>query len=74
MSYEVVEVIGLPVMEKRVVYVMSDGKEITDLVATGDTVRKEPGEKLTAKELQQHGQTSEDIAALVKSKALKETA
>jgi hypothetical protein len=72
MSYEVLEVVALPVMEERVVYTMSDGTEVTDMVATGESIRKEPGDTLTVKELQQHGQTSEDISALVKAKALKE--
>jgi hypothetical protein len=72
MSYEVLEVVALPVMEERVVYTMSDGTEVTDMVATGESIRKEPGDTLTVKELQQHGQTSEDISALVEAKALKE--
>ena len=73
MSYEVVEVVALPVMEERVVYVKSDGTEVTDKVATGESVRKEPGDTLTAKELKDAGQSSEHIAALVESGAIKET-
>lgn len=71
-KYEVVEVIGLPVMEERVVYTMTDGTEVTDMVATGETVRKEPGETVDQTELQEYGQTIEDIEKLVDAGALKE--
>jgi hypothetical protein len=71
-TYDVLEVIGLPVMEQRVVYTMSDGSEITDMVATGQTTRLEPGETITTDELEQHGQTTEDVEKLVDAEALRE--
>jgi hypothetical protein len=64
MSYEVVDTIGLPVLEERVVHSMSDGKEIKDKMASGETIRKEPGETVTLAELKKAGQTQEQIASL----------
>jgi uncharacterized iron-regulated protein len=72
MSYEVVEVVGLPVVEEILVYVKRDGTEIKDEVATGETIRKEPGDTITLRELKKAGQTEDDIAALVESGAIKE--
>jgi len=57
-AYKVLEVIALPVMEGD--------------VATGETVRKEPGESITKEELKKHGQDDDAIKSLVKSKALEE--
>ena len=72
MSYEVVEVVGLPVMEERVAYVKSDGTEITDIVATGETIRKEPGDTISDEEFKEAGQTDEGIQSLIESGAIKE--
>jgi hypothetical protein len=58
MAYKVKEVIALPVMEGD--------------VATGESVRKEPGDKLTKKELQDAGQDDKAIESLVKSGAIEE--
>lgn len=67
MTYEVLEVVALPVTEMREVY---PGIKVP--IATGDSIRKEPGSTITEKELEDAGQSDESIAALVKSKAIKE--
>lgn len=72
MSYEVLEPVGLPVMEERVVHTMSDGEEIKDMVATGETIRKNPGETISDEELQEAHQSEEQIQSLIDSGAIKE--
>lgn len=72
MAYEVIERVALPVMEERVVYTKSDGEEIKDTVATGETILKEPGDTITNKELTEAGQGEEAIASLIESGAIKE--
>lgn len=72
MSYEVLERVGLPVREERVVHKMSDGQEIKDLVATGNTIDKFPGDTITEAEMKTAGQGPEDIKSLIESGAIKE--
>lgn len=72
MAYEVLERVALPVLEERVAYVKSDGTEITDTVATGETIIKEPGDTISNKEMTAAGQTDESIASLIESGAIKE--
>jgi hypothetical protein len=67
MAWEVVEVVALPVHEKREVY---PGIEAD--VPSGKVTRKEPGDTITKAEFQAHGQTDDDIKSLVKSKAIRE--
>ena len=67
MSYEVLEVVGLPVLEDREVH-----PGITVKVPNGETVRKEPGDTISKAEFDEAGQTDEDIKRLVKDKAIKE--
>lgn len=69
MSYVALTKIGLPVMEEREVY--------TDLfapVATGETVYKEPGEKISKNELKEIGwsesKIEDDLAELAKYKSI----
>jgi hypothetical protein len=57
-AYKVLEVIALPVMEGD--------------VATGKSLRKEPGEKITKEEFKKYGQDDEAIKSLIKSNALEE--
>jgi hypothetical protein len=71
-NYEVLEIINLPVMEQRVVYVHSDGTEITDQVATDESRRLDPGATISSTELAEHGQTTEDIEKLIEAEALRE--
>ena len=72
MSYEVVEAVGLPVMEERVVHTKTDGTEVKDFQATGETIRKEPGDSITKKEMEDARQSDDDIASLIESGAIKE--
>lgn len=58
MAYKVKEVVALPVFEGD--------------VATGETVRKEPGETITKKEFQEHGQDENAIKALISDGAIEE--
>jgi len=67
MAWKVLEVVGLPQHEEREVH-----PGITVPVPNGQITRKEPGESITKDEMQKHGQTDEDIARLVKSKAIEE--
>jgi hypothetical protein len=71
-KYEVLERVGLPVMEERVVHVMSDGTEIRDLVATGDTVIKERGSEITGQEFKEAAQRPDQVKSLIESGAIKE--
>lgn len=61
--------VGLPVMEEREVW-----KDIKAPVATGETVYKEPGEKITKSELKDLGwsdeKVTEDMAHLTKYKSV----
>lgn len=70
MPYEVLARIGLPVSEER--EIMSG---IFANVPTGETHYKEIGDSLKKGELtgEPYWQSDEDIAALIKDKALKET-
>jgi hypothetical protein len=63
--YVATERIALPVMEDREIH-----PGITVPMATGDSVIKEPGDKITIKELQDAGQTPESIQALVQDGAM----
>jgi len=74
MAYEVTEEgpVGLPVMEERVVHTMSNGDQIKDFVATGDIVRKEPGETITEAEFKKANQSPEQIKTLIDSGAIRE--
>lgn len=65
--HKVLEVVALPVMEEREIY-----PNIKVPVATGDSIRKNPGDTITKQEFADAGQTDEDIAALVKSGAIEE--
>lgn len=67
MTWEAVEVVGLPVTEMREVY-----PGIKAPIATGETIRKEPGDPITQKEFDAAGQTPEQIKSLVTAKAIKE--
>jgi hypothetical protein len=67
LSYVAKEVIGLPVHEDREVH-----PGITVPVPIGETIRKEPGDKITRAELKAHGQSDEDIEKLIKAGALEE--
>jgi hypothetical protein len=72
LAWEVLERVGLPVREERVVYTLSDGTEIKDVVATGEVAMKEPGDTITKAEMDAAGQTDEHIKNLEKTKAIKE--
>lgn len=67
MAYEVLEVIELPVQVKREVH-----PGITVDVPSGEALRKEPGQTITKAEFKEHGQGDEEIAHLIKSKAIRE--
>lgn len=67
MAYKALTRIGLPVMEDREVH-----KGVVVPVPTGDTVYKEPGDTITKKELTDAGQDDDDIASLLKDKAMEE--
>lgn len=67
MSWTAKEVVALPVLEEREVH-----KGISAMVATGESVRKEPGDKISKKEMDEAGQSADDIASLVKSGAIEE--
>jgi hypothetical protein len=58
MAYKVKEVVALPVFEGD--------------VATGESVRKEPGDRITKKEFEEAHQDNEAIASLVKDGAIEE--
>lgn len=66
MPYKVLEVVALPVMEKL------ETPEGTVMVASGESVRKEPGEKITKAEMEKHGQDDTSIAALIAIGAIEE--
>lgn len=65
--FEALTRIGLPVMEEREVW-----KGIFAPVATGGTIYKEVGDKITKKELTDAGQTDDDIKEMIKHKSIKE--
>lgn len=67
MSYKVLEVVALPVMEDREVH-----PGIVVKVPSGESIRKEPGDTITKKEMDDAGQTDDDIKSLIKSKAIEE--
>jgi hypothetical protein len=67
MTYIVKEVVGLPVLEDREVH-----PGIVVPVPTGESIRKEPGDKITKAELEKAGQTDDDISKLLKDKAIEE--
>ena len=67
MAYKVLEVVGLPVMEDREIH---PGTIVP--VATGEVVRKEPGDTITNKEMEAAGQTDDDIKALIADGAIEE--
>ena len=67
MAYKVLEVIGLPVMEKREIH---PGIEVD--LPTGESIRKEPGDTITKQELEDAGQTEDDVKRLLKEKAMEE--
>jgi hypothetical protein len=66
MSYEVLEVIALPIMEDREVH-----PGIVVPVAGGNSVRKEPGDTVTDQEFKAHGQTQKDIDSLIECAAIR---
>ena len=72
MSWKVLSVVGLPVLEERVVHRYSDGTEVKDKMATGEVDRKEPGDSITKKELDEAGQSANDIESLIASGAIEE--
>jgi hypothetical protein len=67
MTYTALAVVQLPVMETREVH-----PGIEAQIPTGESIRKEPGDKITKAELSEAGQTDEDIKRLLKDKAMEE--
>lgn len=67
MSYVVKERVGLPVLVEREVH-----PGIKVKVPSGDSKIKEPGAKITQKELDDAGQTADDIKSLIASGAIEE--
>lgn len=67
MAYEVLEVVALPVQEEREVH-----PGIKAMVATGESLRKEPGDTITKQEMKDHGQSDDDVKSLIRAKAIKE--
>lgn len=68
MSYNVLEVVALPVFEEREVH-----PGVKANVPTGEVTRKEVGSTITKDEMKRHGQTDDDVKALIKAKAIEET-
>lgn len=67
MTWTVLEKIALPVHEERVVW-----EDIVRPVATGESIIKEPGDKITVAEMNTARQTENDIQSLIDSGALEE--
>lgn len=67
MTWLVKEVVGLPIHEDREVH-----PGITVPVPVGEILRKNPGDKITKAEMDEHGQTEDDIKALIKDGAIEE--
>jgi hypothetical protein len=68
LSWEVLERVGLPVMEDREIY---PGLPKVPF-ATGDTIYKDPGDSITKKEMEDARQDEDAIASLIKSGAIQE--
>lgn len=57
--HKALTVINLPVTEEREVW-----KDIKALVPTGDSIRKEPGDKISKQEFKDAGMTDEEISEM----------
>jgi hypothetical protein len=67
MTWNVLARVGLPVHEDREVW-----PGVTVPVPTGESTYKDEGDTITAEEFEEHGQTPDDIDALVESGAIEE--
>jgi len=67
MAWKAKTVVALPVLEDREVH-----PGIVVQVASGETIRKEPGDKISKKDMDEAGQTAEDIERLIADDAIEE--